>query len=202
MPYWRNTLTGMTAALVMGAMSCAETPSATTSDEPIVQSVPALMTDDHQLYIDKPADLVWAEIKRRYVDGDRYAEYGNDIIQLTDDPKAFMGGYKAIAETEDGEKITNGVFRFSDIDDENMFLAMSIDTPDVKNIVVSHHIRPSGDGAVYHGIIHAFFPVTGSDGAAPTVAESAEQMDALLTDHHGGLVEIMETVKTEIEALP
>ncbi len=160
------------------------------------------MTDDHSVYIDRPADEVWAEIKRLYVDGDRYAGYGNEIVDIGDDPLAFRGGYKAIETTAEGERLERGVFRFSDIDDEKRFLAMSIVTPDptARNLVVIHYVTEAGDGAEYSVIIQANMVMASETGDPMTQAEVAAAMGARTEAHNKGLREIMKAVKAEIEA--
>ena len=190
-------MAGLGLAMVTACVSAADAPPSA-SDE--VLSVSALMTDDHEVYIDRPADEVWAEIKRLYVEGDRYVSYGHQVVPLENDPKAFLGGYRA--EPAPGQDGRAGVFRFSDIDDEKRFLAMSIDADGIENITVSHWVLPAGDGARYSVIINAFFPVEGTTDALPSQDKVRQKMTALLDDHHEGLSGIMDTVKAEIEALP
>lgn len=168
---------------------------------PVAPSVVrALMTDDHDVHIDRDPDLVWSEIKRLYVEGDRYRSYGNVVATLAGDARAYAGGYRA--DPADDEEGRAGVFRFSDIDDHRRFLAMSIDADGLADITVSHWVIPQGEGARYSVIINAFMPIESADGAVPTPATVADEMALILAEHHEGLVEIMETVKAEIEALP
>ena len=187
--------------ILMGfAVACSTEPIPEADAPQTAEPVAPLMTDDHSVYIDRPADQVWAHIKRLYVDGDRYAGYGNEIVDIGDDPSAFLGGYLAIETPEDGERLERGVFRFSDLDEEKRFLAMSVVTPDtsVRNLVVMHRVEEAGDGAEYSVIIQANL-ILDDSGSALTQAEVAAEMKARTDAHHEGLQEIMNAVKAEIE---
>ena len=197
----RRPVTTAVIAMVMGS-ACAVDDSPATDPLEGAQTVAPLMVDDHSVYIDRPADRVWAEIRRLYVDGDRYAGYGNEIVDIGHDLTAYRGGYRAIETTADGERIDRGVFRFSDIDEAKRFVAMSVETPDptVRNLTVIHHVTEMGAGANYTVIISANLLLGGGGVAPATVEEVASEMKERTDAHNLGLRQIMNTVKSEIEA--
>lgn len=189
------------AMLLVVSSACAQADSDAAEGMATSQPFAALMTDHHSVYIDRPAGEVWAEIRRLYADGGRYAGYGNQIVAIGDDPTAYRGGYLAIETTEDGGRLERGVFRFSDIDDEKRFLAMSIETPDptVANLVVTHQVTPAGSGSSYSVVIHGDLLLGDGTGARMTQSEVAAEMEQRITAHNEGLKRVMEAVKAELE---
>ena len=153
------------------------------------QPVLSLMTDSHVVHVDQPPEVVWAHIKRMYHQGDRYRARGLELTPVTDDPSAYLGGYRGKAPA--GSDAPNLEVHFSAVDDENMFLAMYMDGLLPKGIYISHDVDPAGDGSRYQVIIQGFMPVELPDGQ-PLTAEAVHQwMTARVADHNQGLQEIV-----------
>lgn len=186
--------------LAAGAVLVAATSNQVRAEEPSGQTVRPLMTDNFSIEIDRDADFVWEQIKRLYIEGDRYRQDEGSIAPLTADPEAYLGGYKTVRESEDGRVMDGSAFRFSRIDEENRFIAMSIDTASNGKVIVTHEVRPRGDTSVYCVVIHAFLNVDLESGVAPTAQAVREEMVKRLAEHHAGVAEIWREQKAMIEA--
>jgi len=82
------------------------------------------LTDNYSTYMDVPPEILWAELKRMYVEGQKFKELGFSVTPLEDDPLAYLGGTRVVKPLENGAGVDERIARFSVIDDENMFLAL------------------------------------------------------------------------------
>lgn len=175
--------------------------SQATAEDGAVETVSALMTDNFSVEIDRGVEFVWEQVKRLYIDGDRYRQEGGEVAPLEGDPEAYLGGYKTIRRDDDGSIIRESAFRFSRIDEANKFIAMSIDTASNGKVLVSHEVRPNGDKSVYSLIIHAFMDVEFEPGDNVTAEAVRDQMAMKLSEHHAGVAEIWENQKEMIQTM-
>jgi hypothetical protein len=180
------------AVTVLSLMALSATVQAETQ-EPVL----ALMSDSHVVEIDRPPADVWALIKRMYHAGERYRARGLDIIPITDDPAAFLGGYRGVPK--EGSGAPELVVHFSAVDDDNMFLAMFMGGLLPRGLYITHDVSPCGDGSRYQVVIQGYMPVDLPDGQAPTVEAVNDWMTARVAAHNAGLQEIV--AKEIVEAL-
>jgi len=155
----------------------------------------ALMTDSHVVELEQPPETVWAHVKRLYHAGDRYRARGLKIVPITDEPAAFLGGYRGVAEqNSDAREL---VVHFSAVDDDNMFLSMYMDSLLPRGLYITHDVSPSPNGSRYQVIIHGYMPVDLPEGVVPTSEKVNEWMTSYLTSHNEGLREIVDREITQ-----
>lgn len=164
------------------------------------QNVRALMTDNFSIKIDRRADFVWQQVKNLYIDGERYRQNGGEVVPLVNDPEAYLGGYKTVRRSEDGNVVGESAFRFSRIDEARRFIAMTIDTPENGKAIVTHEVEPAGDGAVYSVVIHVFIDISIEPGEDTTSEVVRKKMAERLSEHHAGVEDIWKKQKDLIES--
>lgn len=158
-------------------------------------------TDHYQMTIAKPANIVWAHIKRLYVDGERARQQGYTVTPLTDDPTAYLGGTMARKPSEPNRPFVK--IRVGAIDEQAMLLTLVIDLENPTPVYATHQVRPDGaNGSIYQTIVQTMMPVAAKPGEVLTAAMVADRMRPLVQGHQKEVAAILQREKVVIEALP
>jgi hypothetical protein len=152
--------------------------------------------------ITRPAAEVWRDILETYVDGRKFSSQGHAIEPLTDDPAAFMGGYRMTLRDAVGTVVDDRVCRITERDDSAMRLSLCAEyfLPAGMNLVVnaSYKATPTDNGARYsldaYSMMDVAVPVTAAD---PSVQQVAEQFQSGSAGH---LETFLHSVKARLES--
>lgn len=178
-----------------GASRAAECPAALPGETTVL----APFTDHYEMRVEKPADFVWAHLKRLYVDGERSRQYGYEVTPLRDDIRAYLGGTLAVQPAATSRPSVTT--RVSAVDDKVRLLSLEIELENPVPVYVIHQVRPVGKKAsVYQTIIQTKWPVTAEKGTCLTAEIVRERMKAEVSHHNQEVAEIMKREKAVIEA--
>jgi hypothetical protein len=191
---------GMAAAALVSAASNAQAEETPPAAHPATEMILAPFSDHYSMRIAKPADVVWAHIKRLYVDGERMREQNFAVSRVTDDPAAWLGAVRGVKEGETTRpKVTIMV---GGIDEEARLLTLMIVLENPVPVYVIHQVRPDGpDAAIYQTIIQTRWPVKKPEGGELTAVYIREKMQADVAFHNAEVAAIMQREKAIIEAL-
>jgi len=70
---------------------------------------------------------VWRDILEAVLEGGQFAQYGYRMEPLTEDPAAFLGGYRLVLEGKDGAIADDRIVRVTERDEEAMRLSLFAD---------------------------------------------------------------------------
>jgi hypothetical protein len=145
-----------------------------------------------------PPEFLWAELKRMYIDGNKYRDLGFAIEVLPPTPKAPLGG--TIVSQADGDTIDRRTALFTAIDEASRFLALRVVYSTGIAAEVSYDVREAPGGSLVQLIVHAQqpMPATATHADAAAVRREAE---ALTTFHYGQLVTMWAAEAQRVEAL-
>jgi hypothetical protein len=181
-----------TSLLLAGAVQAAPaTPPSTT---------PIVLTDSITLDIAVPPAFLWDELKRMYIDGDKFRHLGFKLTRVEADPHAYLGG--TIAEKTEAGVIDRREAHFTVIDDKQRFLALTAKYSNGPTAYVSYEVRRAADGrSTFQLIVHADTVVPRDPGVAPTQASVRKKVQADAAFHHQQLIDIWTAEATRIEAM-
>ncbi len=179
----------------------AATPGHAVVPEPVNGATPIMapFADHVELKIEQPAAVVWAHLKRLYVDGERSRQYGYAVSPLNNAADAPFGGTLAQqpSKTERPQVRT----RVASIDEGAMLLALVIDLENPAPIHVIHQVLPDGAAASrYQSIVQTLWPVKPEVGRTLDRNEVARRMRATIDEHNREMRAILEREKAVIEA--
>lgn len=164
------------------------------------ETVLAPFSDHYTMRVEKPADVVWAHLKRLYVDGERMRQQGFSVSQVTDDPTAWLGAVRGVlASNTSRPQVTIMV---SGVDEKARLLTLMIVLENPVPAYVIHQVTPDGpDASIYQTIIQTQWPVKKPDSGELTPEYIREKMQADVAFHNSEVAEIMKREKAVIEAL-
>ena len=193
---------GLLAALLLPPCAPAlgeDAPPAASAATP-AETILAPFSDHYAMRVEKPADVVWAHLKRLYVDGERMRQQGFSVSQVTDDPTAWLGAVRGVLPSNTNRpEVTIMV---SGIDEKARLLTLMIVLENPVPAYVIHQVAPDGpDAAIYQTIIQTQWPVKKPDSGELTPEYIREKMQADVAFHNSEVAEIMKREKAVIEAL-
>ncbi|MFN7398933.1 MAG: hypothetical protein ACK5SX_07685 [Sandaracinobacter sp.] len=107
--------------------------------------------------MDVPPDRPWAELKRIYVDGSKFADQGYKVEQLAD-PAVWAGGVRVSRALPD-RRMEERVARVIRLDEAARILALSVRYSAGITALASYEVRPRGTGSEFQPIAHAEQPI-------------------------------------------
>ena len=193
---------GLLAALLLPPCAPAlgeDAPPAASAATP-AETILAPFSDHYAMRVEKPADVVWAHLKRLYVDGERMRQQGFSVSQVTDDPTAWLGAVRGVLPSNTNRpEVTIMV---SGIDEKARLLTLMIVLENPVPAYVIHQVAPDGpDAAIYQTIIQTRWPVKKPENGELTAEYIREKMRADVAFHNSEVAEIMKREKAVIEAL-
>jgi hypothetical protein len=164
------------------------------------ETVLAPFSDHYTMRVEKPADVVWAHLKRLYVDGERMRQQGFSVSQVTDDPTAWLGAVRGVlASNTSRPQVTIMV---SGVDEKERLLTLMISLENPVPVFATHRVRPDGpNAAIYETIVQTRWPVKKPEGGALTPDYVRQKMKADVAFHNSEVAAIMTREKAVIEAL-
>ncbi|MCO5792578.1 MAG: hypothetical protein HEQ21_07145 [Blastomonas sp.] len=145
-----------------------------------------------------PPEFLWAELKRMYIDGNKYRDLGFAIEVLPPTPEAPLGG--TIVSQGDGKTIDRRTALFTAIDDTRRFLALRVIYSTGIAAEVSYDVREAPGGSLVQLIVHAQQPMPAT--ATPHDAAAVRrEAGALTTFHYDQLVTMWAAEAQRVEAL-
>jgi hypothetical protein len=114
------------------------------------------MTIAHTEVMKVPPERLWREIKRLYVDGQKFSSQGYTVEPLTD-AASWMGGTRVSRTHPDG-RLEERVARISALDDAKRFLALSVHYSEGFAVRASYEVHPDPAGAAFRLIAHVDQP--------------------------------------------
>jgi hypothetical protein len=160
------------------------------------------VVNHHAVDIARPAAVVWQDIVETYVNARKFSSQGHVIEPLTDDPAAYLGGYRMTLRDKDGAVLDDRVCRITERDDAAMRLSLCAEyvLPAEMKLVVnaSYQAIPTATGSRYHldaySMMDVSLPQSSSD---PSVKQVAEQFQSGSAGH---LDTFLKSVKDRLEA--
>jgi hypothetical protein len=150
--------------------------------------------------MDVPPDLPWAELKRMYVDGSKFADLGYKVEQLAD-PTVWAGGVRASRALPDRrmeEQVTR-VTRVTRLDEAARFLALLVCYSKGITALASFGVRPHGTGSEFQPIAHAEQPIPLSAAEAAGRQQVAARVKACAAVEDKALADAWAAEKARIE---
>ena len=152
--------------------------------------------------INRPAQALWQDILETYVDGRKFSSQGHVIEPLTDDPAAYLGGYRMTLKDKDGTLVDDRVCRITERDEAAMRLSLCAEyfVPPEMNLIVnaSYQATPTANGSRYtldaYSMMDVALPKSASE---PSVKQVAEQFQS---GSAGYLDTFLKSVKDRLEA--
>ena len=183
-------LIALATVLLFGGPACAAGPG----------TVATVYTDNLVIDMKVAPQFLWDEIKRMYVDGDKFRHLGFKVTRIDGDPQAYLGG--TVAEKTEAGVVDRREAHFTIIDDRQHFLALTAKYLNGPTAYVSYAIRPAaGGGSTFQLIVHAEVEVAVDPGTPPTPASVHAAIDTMAATHHKQLVDIWRAEQTRIEAM-
>lgn len=145
-----------------------------------------------------PSEFLWAELKRMYVDGNKYRDLGFSVEMIAPAPEAPLGGTVVVQQSDVGEAARITAL-FSAIDDANRFLALRAIYSTGITVHVSYDVRPAPDGSLVHLIVHAQQPLEVA-GTHPTAEDARREADRLTAFHYAQLADTWAAEARRVEA--
>jgi hypothetical protein len=145
-----------------------------------------------------PLEFLWAELKRMYVDGNKYRDLGFTVEMIAPVPEAPLGGTVVVQHRGSGEadRITA---LFSAIDDASRFLALRATYSTGATVHASYAVRPAPSGSQVQLVVHALQPWEGAD-SHPTADDARRAAERLTAFHYGQLAETWAAEARRVEA--
>jgi hypothetical protein len=163
-------------------------------------TTPIVLTDSITLDVGVPPAFLWDELKRMYVDGDKFRHLGFKVTRVEGDPRAYLGG--TIAEKTEAGVVDRREAHFTVIDDKQRFLALKASYLNGPTAYVSYEVRPATNGrSTFQLIVHADTVVPVDQGIPPTPARVRKKVEADTAFHHQQLVDIWTAEVARIEAM-
>jgi len=146
-----------------------------------------------------PPDFLWTELKRMYLDGNKYRDLGFSIGIITPSPAVSLGG--TIATRSANGQLDRREAHFTAIDEKRRFLALKAMYSNGLKAIVSYEVRPAKKGSLMQLIVHAeqAIALPGSD--MPSTAAVRAETDRLVAYHYGELVDMWSLEVKRIEGL-
>ena len=186
---------GLVAALAL------VTPSVALADEgeaAAASAVPLHFVDNFTQTFAVPPDFLWAELKRMYIEGNKYRDLGFAMEMIAPSPHSPFGG--TIATRMEGAELDRREANFIRIDDKERFLALRAAYNNGIVALVSYDVRPSGEsGSLMQLIVHARQPLSAA-GQVDGQAARAEA-EALAAFHYTELERMWAAEAVRIEKL-
>jgi uncharacterized protein (DUF885 family) len=157
------------------------------------------MVENFELHFNVLPSALWADLKRLYVKGEKFSSSGFNVVQIADDPLAYLGGTR-ISKVGPSGKVEQVIARFTAIDDSKMFLALTASYSDGTECQVTYAVRPSGTGADFQLIVHAAQDLPSAPGEVPTPAQMAARVRALVALQDKDLKVYWEGERARLEA--
>lgn len=145
-----------------------------------------------------PPEFLWAELKRMYIDGNKYRDLGFAIEVLPPTPEAPLGG--TIVSQGEGKTIDRRTALFTAIDDTRRFLALRVVYSTGIAAEVSYDVREAPGGSLVQLIVHAQQPMPAT-ATPPDAAAVRREAEALTTFHYDQLVAMWAAEAQRVEAL-
>lgn len=119
----------------------------------------------HAEVVKLPPDRMWSEIKRMYVEGQKFSPQGYRVDRL-EDAVSWLGGTRISRKLPDG-RLEERVARVSALDEARRFLALSVQYSEGFVVRASYEVRPHPAGSEFQLIAHVDQPFElASDDAA------------------------------------
>ncbi|MEE4348988.1 MAG: hypothetical protein V2J26_02060 [Pacificimonas sp.] len=192
--------------IVAALLSVASTPALAETDGAAADGYPVAINfvDNFTARFAVPPDFLWAELKRMYVDGNKYRDLGFAVELIEPSATSWLGG--SVVTSTAGGVLDRREAHLTSLDDELQFMAIRVVYSDGSAISVSYDVRPAGEGSLMQLIVHArqTVPVAAADGAAgepPSAADVRAAAEALSAYHYGQLEEVWAADIARIEAL-
>jgi hypothetical protein len=145
--------------LLMAAMGLGATSSAAQAAGPPASQARTFelpMTIAHTEVMKVSPDRLWAEIKRMYVEGQKFSGQGYKVEPLTD-AQSWLGGTRVSRTLADGT-LEERVARISALDDSRRFLALSVRYSEGMVVRASYEVRPHPAGSEFQLVAHVDQP--------------------------------------------
>lgn len=192
---WRAGVFGLVVALALAQLGVAR---ADEGEAPAEAAVPLHFVDNFTQIFDVPPDFLWAELKRMYIEGNKYRDLGFAMEMIAPTSRSPLGG--TVATRWEGAELDRREANFIRIDDKERFLALRAAYNNGIVALVSYDVRPSGDsGSLMQLIVHARQPLSAA-GQVDGQAARAEA-EALAAFHYGELERMWAAEAARIEKL-
>lgn len=110
----------------------------------------------HTEVVELPPDRMWSEIKRMYVEGQKFSPQGYRVDRL-EDAASWLGGTRISRTLPDG-RLEERVARVSALDEARRFLALSVQYSEGFVVRASYEVRPHPAGSEFQLIAHVDQP--------------------------------------------
>jgi len=155
------------------------------------------MTIAHTEVMKVPPDTLWSEIKRLYVEGEKFSSQGYRVEPLTD-AMSWMSGTRVSRTLPDG-RLEERVARISALDDSARFLALSVRYSEGFVVRASYEVRPHPAGAAFQLIAHVDQPFNLPTDDAAGRRRLQEAARARMVAEAKGLADSWATERVRIE---
>lgn len=110
----------------------------------------------HTEVVKLPPDRMWSEIKRMYVEGQKFSAQGYRVDRL-EDAASWLGGTRVSRTLPDG-RLEERVARVSALHEARRFLALSVQYSEGFVVRASYEVRPHPAGSEFQLIAHVDQP--------------------------------------------
>lgn len=145
-----------------------------------------------------PPEFLWAELKRMYVNGNKYRDLGFVVEMISPTPEAPLGG-TTVSRNADGV-VDRRTALFTIIDDDDRFLALRVVYTTGVAAQVSYDVREAPGGSLVQLIVHAQQTMDGTK-TVPMAEEVRREAERLTVFHYAELAEMWAAEARRIEAL-
>lgn len=184
------------AALLLAAHPLAAQAEADETAAP--QPVQIHFVDNFTQTFAVPPEFLWAELKRMYIDGNKYRDLGFAVELLPPTPEAPLGG--TIVSQGHGDTIDRRTALFTTIDDTRRFLALRVVYSTGIAAEVSYDVREAPGGSLVQLIVHAQQPMPAT-ATPPDAAAVRREAEGLTTFHYDQLVTMWAAEAQRVETL-
>jgi len=161
----------------------------------------SFFTDEMTVHMDVPPDVLWAEIKSMYVEGNKFRRLGFDVVPVKDDPRAYLGGTRVSRVDPNSGDEDIRIAHFSTIDDEKRFLSLRAVYSSGIGAFASYQVRPEGDGSSFQLIAHGEVPVPLPADVEATQETVRKAMASVIAQHQRDLRAVWAEETSRIEAM-
>jgi hypothetical protein len=160
---------------------------------------PVRFVDNFTQQFAVPPDFLWAELKRMYLEGNKYRALGFNFEKVLPTLDAPLGGTEVWRD--DNGIVDRRTAYFTAIDDSRRFLALRVIYSEGLSAQVSYEVRPApGGGSLVQLIVHAqqAMPATDKEPAPEMMRNEAQRLTRF---HYGELKAMWDAEARRIEAL-